>query len=113
MRTVKRGPSRKMFPTKPGSKRVRGIRKKQLAFRPPDDLRAYIQRAEVAGNRTTTEVLIKMLQVARDASEGLGVEWYEIERQAAVEGTTAGVVLARLALAKLKETDDRDRKRPK
>lgn len=93
----KRGPSRKMFPPTPGQKRVRGVRKKQLAFRPPDDLRAYIEKAEKASSRNTTEVLIKMLQVARDVADGLGVEWYEVERLAAVEGTTPGVVLARLA----------------
>ncbi len=100
---MKKRTPRHLFPTKPGQqpRRQKGGRKKQMAFRPPQELSEYIESAEATG-RTLTEVLIKMLTVAKDCAEGLGVDWYELERLASVEGTTPGAVLARLAKAALK-----------
>jgi hypothetical protein len=92
--------ARNMFPPKPTKQRQRGVRKPQIAFRAPEHLERYIEGAE-SGGYTKTQVVIRMLEVAKDAAEGLGNDWFEIERIAAVEKTTPGVVLARLAKAGL------------
>jgi hypothetical protein len=41
--------------------------------------------------------LLDMLETAMSAIVELGVDWYEVERQAKVEGVKPGVVLGRLA----------------
>lgn len=106
-KTAKLGSVRRVFPPKgQKQKRKKGVVKDQMAFRPPADLRAYIEAAE-DGGYTKTEILIRMLGMAKDAVEALGPEWFEIERLAATERTTPGLMLARLAQDALKKTNQK------
>jgi hypothetical protein len=85
-----------VFPKKQTRQRQKGSPKPLWAFRPPIAVQEYIEAAETGGY-DRTEVIIRMLEVAKDAADALGVDWFEIERLANVEGVTPGVVLARLA----------------
>lgn len=85
-----------VFPKKQTRQRQKGSPKPLWAFRPPLALQQYIEAAE-AGGYDRTEIIIRMLEVAKDAADTLGVDWFEIERLANVEGVTPGVILARLA----------------
>lgn len=44
-----------------------------------------------------TAAVLRCLQYVREARETLGDDWYEMERQARVEGVGVGAVLGRLA----------------
>jgi hypothetical protein len=86
-----------LFPPKAEKQqRQKGIRKPQIAFRVPEYLEAYIEAA-VEGGYSQTEVVVRMLGVAKDAAEALGEEWFEIERAALGSGATPGTMLGRLA----------------
>ncbi len=74
----------------------------QIAFRVPKDLERYIKDAEALGY-SKTEVVLRMLGVARDASDELGGLWTEVEKRATDGETRPGVVLGRLAKAALKK----------
>lgn len=96
-----------VFPPKPPApfarqKRQSGSLKKekQITFRPPPELRGFIEGAE-AGGYTKTSVVLRCIAIAKDAMEALGDEWWEIERQAHVEGVGPGTILGRLALEAL------------
>jgi hypothetical protein len=89
--------SRHVFPPKAEKQqRKRGVRKPQIAFRVPEYLEAYIEAAVQSGY-SQTEVVVRMLGVAKDAAEALGEEWFEIERAALGSGATPGTMLGRLA----------------
>lgn len=99
--------SERVFPPKPPvpkarQKRQSGDQKKvkQIAFRPPPELNEYIEKSE-AGGYTKTAVVLRSMQIARDAVETLGDEWWEIEKRANLEGVGPGVILGRLALEAL------------
>jgi hypothetical protein len=83
-----------------GKKRKVGVRKPMVAFRCPDDLLRYIEghQNERVGR---TDVILKLLQVAKDADETMGDAWWEVERRANVAGVLPGVILGRLALEAL------------
>lgn len=88
-----------MFPLKPEverSQRKKGGRKRQVAFRAPDDLNAYFEAA-IDNGYTLTEVLLKLIRSAKGAADELGDDWVEVERLAAQEQTTHGQMLGRLA----------------
>lgn len=91
-----------MFPPKVVKQtRKRGERKPQMAFRAPRDLQDYVDAAE-DGGYLKSHVIIEMMRVAKEVAEGLGPEWFEVERLAKVEQSTPGKVLAGLARDALK-----------
>lgn len=85
-----------MFPPKPKKERERGVRKPQIAFRVPQHLEDYIEQAK-QGGWTQTEVVLRMLELAKDVAEGLGADWFQVEAMAGTEKRSAGAVLAALA----------------
>ena len=89
-----------MIPSGPGKKRQKGVRKPLVAFRCPDDLLAYI-RANESDRVDRTDVILKLLQVAKDAGETMGARWWEVELTANVTHTPPGVVLGHLAVEAL------------
>jgi hypothetical protein len=91
---------RELISTPPGKRRKKGVRKELIAFRCPDDLLVYI-RAQESERVGRTDVILKLLQVARAADEVLGPQWWEVERRANVAGVPPGKVLGELALAAL------------
>jgi hypothetical protein len=98
----------KVFPPDHDSRKRRQPRtkgqvlEKTIGFRPVPELREWID-ANATGGRTQTAVIVRALEIARDAGEVLGVEWWEVEKQANIKGTTPGAVLGALALAALQE----------
>jgi hypothetical protein len=93
-----------MFPKRPGSgarqQRSVGKKKPAASFRIPDHLLKRVLDAEAKGY-TRTHVILQMMEVASDIADALGPDWWEIEKRAAQEGTSPGVVLAHLAVAAL------------
>lgn len=101
MQAARRG----MFPprrTRAPQTRSRGKRKPQFFFRPPDHLRDHIEDVEQAGY-TRTEVIVKMLDFAKDAADELGADWYALEHRAAVDGTTPGTLAGQILKQSLKK----------
>jgi hypothetical protein len=92
-----------MFPKRPRAqqqKRERGNPKMNVNFRVPDTLIAYVEEREGRGY-TRTGVFLRTLEIMRDIDEALGADWWAFERQAEIENTTPGKLIARLALAAL------------
>lgn len=91
---------RAVIPSHPGKRRKKGVRKPLIAFRCPDDLLAYIQSKE-SDRIDRTEVILKLLQTARDAAGVMGDAWWEVEKRANVTGVFPGTILGQLALEAL------------
>jgi hypothetical protein len=89
-------------PSKSGKRRKKGVRKPLIAFRCPDDLLTYIQSKET-DRIDRTEVILKLLQVAKDAAETMGPLWWQVEYRANMDEVFPGVVLGQLAIAALGE----------
>ena len=83
-----------------GKKRKVGVIKPMVAFRCPDDILSYIKSRET-DRIGKTDVILKLLQTAKDAGDVLGDQWWEVERRANVAGVLPGVVLGQLALEAL------------
>ena len=87
---------RAMFTPKSEKKtRVRGVEKARYTFRSPPDLDHYIKSAE-EGGYDKTEVIVRMLTLAKDVADQLETDWLEIERRAALEKVRPGVIVGRL-----------------
>lgn len=89
-----------MFAGKPNSGRKKGVRKDLVAFRCPEDVKAHLAKLQERG-ADRTEVIVKSIRVAKDVSERMGAEWWEVERRANVAGAAPGEILADLALSAL------------
>lgn len=89
-----------VIPSQPGKKRQKGVRKPLVAFRCPDDLLAYVESRQT-DRIGRTDVLLKLLQTAKDAGEVMGDQWWEVERRANVAGVMPGTILGQLALEAL------------
>lgn len=96
--------ARTMFPKKPGAetrqRRDDANPKPHFAFRPPVRVQEYVLAAEEGGH-SRTSVLVKMLETSMDAADELGLDWWELEKMAALEGVPVGRVLGRLAREQL------------
>jgi hypothetical protein len=89
-------------------KREAGKRKPAITFRVPDHLLDFVLDAEDAGH-TRTAVVVRMMEVARDAAAALEEDWWELEKLAARENSTPGTILGRLARETL-ESEGKPRK---
>lgn len=90
-----------LFPPKTGPKgrqpKTPGAPKtRQVNFRPPPDIEAYLrQNAELGYSRT--EVILKLLYLAKGALDELGSLWWDIEKAANQGGTPHGKALGQYA----------------
>jgi hypothetical protein len=89
-----------MIPTQPPKKKQKGVQKRVMTLRLPQDVDVYVSSLVQKG-AFQTEAVIKCIRIARDAAEGMGNLWWEVERRANVGGTTPGAVLGQLALASM------------
>lgn len=98
-----------MFPPKSGPKgrqtRTEGDPKdEQISFRAPKDLLEYVNTIKKLGY-SKTEVVMRLVYIAKDAAEELAESWWDIEGAANREGITPGRALARFAIAGLKAAE--------
>lgn len=95
----------KLFPPKnPGERRARNDetpKGKQIAFRPPPDIAEFLKGMEEIGYSKTAAVL-RMLYLAKDVSDALGDQWWEVESRALREKCSPGAALAAYAAVGLK-----------
>jgi hypothetical protein len=96
-----------MFQKRPGAgekparqKRDAANPKRVVSFKIPEHLLAYVQSLEGKGY-SRTAVFVIALQLAKDVSDTMGAEWWEVEKRANVANVPPGQMLARLALAAL------------
>lgn len=71
------------------------------AFRPTPEAMAFVEELAKRDGVNKTAMLHRCLDQLRDVQVALGDDWFEIERQARVEGVGVGVVLGRIAKAAL------------
>lgn len=107
--------ARAMIPKKPASQPERQRRdpkdpKRALQVRVGGELREWVEDAEEAG-LTTSMVLVRALELARDLSAALGDDWWELERRAKVEGLSEGALLGRMLRAALESEKPQGRKK--
>jgi hypothetical protein len=89
-----------VFPRKTGQRRVRGVTKKPVGFRAPDDVAAWLAELKKDG-ADQTDVIIRSLRLAREIEAKMGNRWWEVEYQARAQDVEPGARLADLALAQL------------
>lgn len=94
----------RVIPTQPTKKKQKGVQKRVMTLRLPQDVDVYIG-SMVQRGAFQTEAIIKCVRISRDAADGLGQWWWEVERRANVAGTTPGAILAQLAMAALDAED--------
>lgn len=99
-----------LFPQR-GTPRKAGGAKKLLAFRAPDYLHQYILGVEKRGYEKT-EVLLEMLDLAKDAGEGLSdEEWFAVDSEARRMKTSRGNAMASLVKEAIEARAAKERKR--
>lgn len=91
---------KRVFPTKPGKRREKGVTKPTVGFRAPDDIVAWLEGLRTAG-ADRTETIITSLRLARAVAEAFGDRWFEVEYRAKREHKEAGAMVAELALRAL------------
>lgn len=78
-------------------KRQIGSPRPMWGFRPTASVQAYLEA--MPGERSAN--IVELLDLVVHLRDGLGVDFWEVERLAKVEGTSTGAVLARLVKASL------------
>lgn len=73
------------------------------SFRPTPEAMAFVDALVVRDGASKTMTVVRCLEQLRDAQAALGDDWWELERQARVEGVGVGSVLGRLAKAALEK----------
>src|ERR1051326_6559382 len=106
MALTAQAPRTGVFPRRQGERplhqrKERGNPRKVVSARLGSALQTFVEDAEASG-MTATGVVLRALEVAKDITEAMGAEWWELEKIASVEKSSPGKVLAQLALEILK-----------
>lgn len=107
--------ARAMIPKRPSGLPARQRRdpkdpKRALQVRVGGVLRDWVEDAEDAG-LTTSMVLVRSLELARELSVELGDEWWELEKRAKVEGVSEGTLIGRMLKGLLESESTHRRKK--
>lgn len=68
-------------------------------FRPTAEIEEFVESSVERERTEKSSFIVGCLEVCQSARAELGDEWFEIERQAKVEGVLPGTILGRLARA--------------
>lgn len=109
---VRKDPRKRVFPTKPGRKREKGVQKPTVGFRAPSDIVDWLEKLS-DGGADRTETIIMSLRLTREISERFADKWFEIEYRAKREKMEPGAMLAELAMRALEAENSGPAKAPK
>lgn len=77
-------------------------RKVQVNYRSPPGLAAFIE-SMVTSQDNASRVIVFGLNFYRDVYETMGVEWWELQKRAAIDRVRPGVLAGRLILEALRK----------
>lgn len=84
-----------VFPQKKSKARQIGHPKPMWTVRPPQNVEEWVND-RVRRGYVKNQVLGELMELGIDMIDGLGADYYEVERRAKVEGVSVGTIVARL-----------------
>ena len=87
---------------RPGRERKKGVVRRYVGVRMPEHLAEYVEAKARLGVKLT-DVVLDLVQFGKDIEDELGIDLYEVERQAKVDGIMPGTALGRMVKAALEK----------